>query len=78
MQATIASRTMSTLGLTAQPAKGQGHDRSVRDELFCSDSATGQTGVDPLDRSAIPESASLEVFRKTMSLCLVGRGYEVK
>lgn len=78
MQAATASATIARLGLAVQPARGQGIDRTVRDELFCSDSTTGQTGMDPLDRSAGPDSSSLAVFRETMSLCLEGRGYEVK
>jgi hypothetical protein len=78
MQAATASATVAKLGLTVQPARGQGHDRAVRDELFCSDSTTGQTGMDPLDPSTGPDSSTLAVFRETMSLCLVGRGYEVK
>jgi hypothetical protein len=78
MQAATATATVAKLGLTVQPARGQGHDRTVRDELFCSDSTTGQTGMDPLDRSASPDATSLAVFRETMSLCLEGRGYEVK
>jgi hypothetical protein len=78
MQAEIASATIEKLGLTVQADGDKGHDRTVRDELFCSDSATGVTGMDPLDRTANPDSSSLAVFRETMSVCLEGRGYEVK
>jgi hypothetical protein len=78
LQAGVASSTLAVLDLGVQPAKGQSNDQTVRDELFCSDWATGQTGMDPLDRSAPADSASLAAFGRTMADCLKEKGYHVK